>query len=125
MTLILDTGALVALDRGDRSMWRRLKLELAAGEVPALHGGIVGQAWRGGARQALLARALAAFDVRPLDEPLGRRAGVLLARAKRADVVDAALVLLANDGDTIVTSDPKDITALARAADLDVEIVKP
>lgn len=125
MTLILDTGALVALERGERSMWRRLKLEIAAAAVPVLHGGIVGQAWRGGARQALLARALAAFDVRPLDEPLGRRAGALLARAKRNDVIDAALVLLANDGDTIVTSDPKDITSLARAADLDVEIVKP
>ncbi|MBS2017670.1 MAG: hypothetical protein JST00_32625 [Deltaproteobacteria bacterium] len=124
MTLVLDTGALVALERRDRAMWRRLKLAVEEGSVPVTHGAIVGQAWRGGARQAMLARALSAFDVRPLDEALGRRAGALLARARRNDVVDAALALLASDGDAIVTSDPKDIAALATAADLDVEIIE-
>lgn len=124
MTLVLDTGALVALERGDRAMWRRLKLAIDEGAVPVTHGGIVGQAWRGGARQARLARALQAFDVRPLDEALGRRAGALLARARRNDVVDAALALLASEGDAIVTSDPKDLAALASAADLDVEIIE-
>ncbi len=123
MTLILDTGALIALERGDRAMWRRLKGAVASGDVPLSHGGVVGQAWRGGARQALLAKALTAFEIYPLDEKLGRKTGALLARAKRDDVVDAALVLLASDGDTIVTSDPDDIVPLARAADLDVEIL--
>jgi hypothetical protein len=36
----------------------------------------------------------------------GRDAGKLLGLTRRRDVVDAALVLLAEDGDTIVTSDP-------------------
>ena len=37
------------------------------------HGGVVGQVWRGGgARQALLARALDGIDVRAMDEQLGR-----------------------------------------------------
>jgi hypothetical protein len=40
-------------------------------------------------------------------------------------VIDAALVLLAEDGDRIITSDPEDIAPLARAADLDVELVVP
>jgi hypothetical protein len=38
-------------------------------------------------------------------------------------VIDAALVLLADDGDVILTSDPDDIEPLAVAANLDVEIV--
>lgn len=126
MRLIFDTGALIALERNDRAMWQRLKLALLAREAPVSHGGIVGQAWRGrGPRQALLARALDVLDIRRLDVALGRAAGELLARAKQDDVIDAALVLLASDGDRIITSDPDDLAPLARAADLDVELVRP
>ncbi len=124
MTLILDAGALIALDRNDRAMWRRLKTSLLAASVPVTHGGIVGQAWRGtGPRQAMLARALEAIDVRALTGSLGRRAGELLGRSRTSDVIDAALVLLADDGDEIVTSDADDITPLARLAGRHVEIV--
>jgi hypothetical protein len=123
--LILDTGALIALERNDRAMWQRLKLALQARESPLSHGGIIGQAWRGrGSRQALLATALEAIDVRRIDAALGRAAGELLARAKQDDVIDAALVLLARDGDRIITSDPGDLAGLARAADLDIELVR-
>jgi predicted nucleic acid-binding protein len=126
MKLILDTGAFIALERNDRAMWQRLKLALQAREVPVSHGGIVGQAWRGkGSRQALLAKALDVVDIRRLDAALGRAAGELLARGKKSDVIDAALVLLANDGDRVITSDPDDLAPLARAADLDVELVMP
>jgi hypothetical protein len=122
--LVFDTGALLALERHDRSMWRRFKGALLAGSVPATHGGVVGQAWRGrGPRQALLAKALAGIDVRPLDQALGRAAGELLATTRGADVVDAALVLLADDGDQIITSDSDDLELLARATGRHVEIV--
>jgi hypothetical protein len=125
MRLILDNGALIALERNDRSMWRRLKLALAAEQVPLSHGGVIGQAWRGrGPRQALLARALDGIEVRPLDRALGRAAGELLARAGRSDVVDAALVMLASDGDLVVTSDPDDIEPLARAAHRNVDLIR-
>jgi hypothetical protein len=40
-----------------------------------------------------------------------------------ADVVDAAVVLLAQDGDFILTSDPHDLEPLASAAALHVDIV--
>ena len=106
-------------------MWRRLKTAGIRGEVPLTHGGVIGQAWRGrGPRQTLLAKALGAVDVRPLDDALGRAAGELLGAAGRRDVIDAALVLLANDGDDIVTSDPDDIEPLARAARRHVEIIR-
>lgn len=125
MTLVLDTGALIALERGDRAMWRRLKGALDSGDVPITHGGVVGQAWRGkGRRAALLAHALAGLDVRAVDEALGRRAGALLARVRRQDVIDAALVLLASDGDVVVTSDASDLDALTRAAGLAVALLE-
>lgn len=76
-------------------------------------------------RQALLAKALDAIDIRRLDAQLGRAAGELLSRAKQNDVIDAALVLLANDGDRVISSDPDDLAPLARAADIDIELVIP
>lgn len=107
-------------------MWRRLKLALLASQVPLSHGGVVGQAWRGkGPRQALLARALEAIDIRPLDDALGRKAGELLSLARKRDVIDAALTLLATDGDLIVTSDPDDIESLVRAARANVDLIVP
>ena len=124
MTLILDAGALIALDRNDRSMWVRLKGLRDAGQRPVTHGGIVGQVWRGGPRQARLATALAGIDVRPLDEQLGRAAGLLLSSARMSDVVDAALVLLAADGDDIITLDSDDIETLAVSAGLHVELIR-
>jgi hypothetical protein len=125
MSLVLDSGALIALERNDRAMWRRLKAAHLAGNVPVSHGGVVGQAWRGrGARQALLARALAGMEIRPLDDALGRAAGELLGLARRDDVIDAALVLLAADGDHIVTGDPDDLEPLAAASGRHVELIR-
>ncbi len=124
MTLVLDAGALIALERNDRAMWRRFKAARLAGSVPVTHGGIVGQVWRAaGPRQALLAMALAGIDVRPLDDELGRAAGALLATTRTADVIDAALVLLADDDDQIITSDPDDLEPLARVAGKHVDLI--
>jgi hypothetical protein len=124
MSLILDAGALIAVERADRTTIALIKQELLAGRTPLTHGGVVGQAWRGGAgRQAHLARLLPALDTASLDERLGRRAGVLLARARRTDVIDAALILLATDGDSLLTSEPDDLEPLAYSAGLHVDIV--
>lgn len=124
MTIVLDAGALVALERGERSLAALLKRELLAGRAPVTHGGVVGQVWRGGTgRQAPLARALAGVETVPLDDALGRRAGVLLGRAGRDDVIDAAVVLLAADGDWVLTSDPGDLHGLAAAAGTHLELV--
>lgn len=59
-----------------------------------------------------------------LGEDLGRDAGALLAASGSADVVDAALVILAADGDTIYTSDIADIELLAVTRNVDVDIVR-
>ena len=125
MSLVLDAGALVAIERSDRDVVALLKRELLAGRAPLTHGGVVGQVWRGGAgRQANLARLLRGVEVRPLDDALGRRAGELLGRAGEVDVIDAALALLAVDGDVILTSDPGDIAVLVAAAGTHADIVQ-
>ena len=124
MTLVLDAGAFLAVERGDRRVMALLKRELLEGRAPRSHGGVVGQIWRGGARQAQLARLLRATEIEPLDLELGRRAGELLGRAKERDVLDAAVVLLGADGDQVLTSDPRDLTALAVAAGIHLELVR-
>jgi hypothetical protein len=124
MRLVLDAGALLALERNDRPMWRRFKAAQLAGNLAITHGGVLGQAWRGRVpRQALLAKALGGIEVRALDRVLGRATGELLAATGGADVVDAALVLLAEDGDHLLTSDPGDLEPLAEATGRHVEIV--
>lgn len=125
MSLILDTGALLALERNERAMWVRLKAAFADSDVPVTHAGVLGQAWRAGARQARLSVALDGIDVRPVDEQVGRLAGQLLGVAGLADVIDAAVVLLAQDGDDIITSDHKDIEQLAQALGRHVELIHP
>ena len=124
MSLVLDAGALLAVERTDRETIALIKHELLAGRAPITHGGVLGQVWRGGSgRQANLARFLPAVDVASLDAILGQRAGILLGRARMSDVVDAALVLLAEDGDLLLTSDPYDLEPLAASAGLHVDIV--
>jgi hypothetical protein len=125
MSLVLDAGAFVSIERDVRETMALLKRELRARRVPLTHGGVVAQVWRGGSgRQANVARMLAAVEIVPLDDAFGRRAGILLGRARKTDVVDAAVVLLAADGDTILTSDPDDLKALAAAAATHVDIVR-
>ncbi len=124
MSIVLDAGALVAVERGDRAMIAVIKGERDEGRAPLTHGGVIGQVWRGGrGRQANLARVLRGIDVRAIDDDLGRRAGVLLGRAGRSDVIDAAVVLIAEDGDEIFTADPADLRDLAQAANRLVDLI--
>lgn len=125
MTMLLDSGALVALARDERAMWVRLKACLATGVAPVTHAGVLAQVWRGGSRQARLSQALAGIDVVPLDEHLGRATGELLGRTGQSDVIDAALILLAADGDDIVTGDRHDFEILAAASGRHVELIGP
>lgn len=122
--LVLDAGAFVAVERGSRDVVALVKRERLAGRPPITSGGVVAQVWRGDSgRQAPLARLLAGTDVAPVDDKLGRRAGMLLARSGHSDAIDATVVCLAADGDDILTSDPDDLRALAEAAEIHVELV--
>jgi hypothetical protein len=115
--LVLDAGALVAVDRDDRAMIARLRAAQRRGLELRSNAMVVAQVWRDPqGRQAQLARLLRAVDVRAVDRATGRQAGVLLGAAKTGDPIDATVVLLASPGDRILTGDPADLTTLASAA---------
>ena len=75
--LTLDTGALLALERGDSRIRALLRRTLETGLPLSVPAGAVAQAWRGGPRQARVARLLAE-----------------------------------EQGHTVVTSDPEDLSAV-------------
>jgi hypothetical protein len=105
-----DTGALLAAERGDRRMWALHTAFLINDVVPTVPAPVLAQAWRGGGRQASLARALAACVVEALTAGQARAVGEIVGRAEHGDVVDVAVVEGAvRRGDVIVTSDPDDL----------------
>ena len=115
--LILDAGAFVGVDRNDRAVLARLAAAQRNGLELRTNPMVVAQVWRDRqGRQANLARLLQAVKVQPIDDQDGREAGALLGQAGTADPIDATVVLLANPGDRILTSDPDDLTRLAEAA---------
>jgi hypothetical protein len=87
---------------------------------------VVAQSWRGGSRQALLARLLTGCDIEALDDQQARSVGWLAARAATTDIVDACVV----EGsmrrhDLIVSSDEGDLQAIAAAIGGHLEIDHP
>ena len=70
--IVLDTGALIALERGDKRMIALLHRALGQGRAFRVPAGVVGQAWRNGRVQVTLARFLRSEEVEivPLDEQL-------------------------------------------------------
>jgi hypothetical protein len=123
-SLILDTGALVAVDRDDRAMIARLEAARRHGLELRSNAMVVAQVWRDPhGRQAKLARLLRAVDVHGVDHQAGREAGILLGKTNSSDPIDATVVLLAAPGDRILTGDPADLTKLARAANRHAVIV--
>ena len=113
---MLDTGALIAFERGDRQVAALIEVTRRRKDRVATSSGCVAQAWRDGGRQALLARLLAGTAEHPLGPEQSRRVGELCAAAASHDVIDAHLALLASDHDTVVTSDPGDLGPLLTAA---------
>jgi hypothetical protein len=111
-SLILDAGALIAIDRGERRIGAVLHEAARTGVAAITSSASVAQVWRDPARQARLARAMAGLVEAPLDQAAARRCGTLLARTGTSDIADAAVVLLAITGDVILTSDPDDIDRL-------------
>jgi len=117
--ITLDTGALIALDRGDKRMIALLQRAVAEGRGFRVPAGVVGQAWRDGRVQATLARFLRSEEVEivPLDDQLARACGELCGASNTADVIDASVVILARERrGPVVTSDPDDLRHLDPSA---------
>lgn len=112
MKVVLDAGALVAIDKRDRPVGAMLHLLQTQG-VP-LHTSVaaVAQVWRDGRKQALLARILAGVKVVGLSTGDERSIGELLAKARTSDVANAHVALLVSNGDRLLTSDTADMQRL-------------
>ena len=92
MALVLDAGALIALDKRYRTM--RARLEVAATERVPIRAAAtaVAQAWRDGPRQANLARLLEAVEVLALGPNDARRTAFdfpPVDKDKAFDIIDA------------------------------------
>ncbi len=126
MGVTYDAGALVAADRGERRMWARHRALLELRQVPTVPVPVVAQGWRGGSRQARLARFLVGCNVERLDDDQARRVGELLAKAARTDIVDATVVEGAlRRNDVVVSSDADDLHLLAGAVRRHLEVDRP
>jgi len=117
--LTFDTGALIALERGNGRMIALLQeVSVRSGRV-RVPAGVVGQAWRDGTRQVVLARFLRSrqVEIKALDADLARACGELCRAAQTSDVIDASVVITARQHrDTIVTSDVDDLQRLDPSA---------
>ena len=111
----LDAGALIAFERGRRSVVALVARALERDAEIAVPAGVVAQVWRDGSRQARLSRLLASdvVSVVPLDDHAARSAGQMLGASGTNDVVDASVAWCARQrGHVVVTSDPDDILAV-------------
>jgi hypothetical protein len=112
-----DTGALVAAERNSRKMWELHAGLIAEEVVPVVPAPVLAQAWRGGARQASMARVLRMCEIEPMSEELAKRVGILVSQSGHDDIVDVAVVEGAiRRGDGVVTSDEAHIHKIAEAA---------
>ena len=109
--VVLDAGALIAVERGAPLVRRYLLLADQGAVTIVTSSAVVAQVWRGGARQARLARLLRSDlieEVR-LDRATSRRIGALAGATGGVDVVDGHVALLTAERDAVVlTSDPND-----------------
>jgi hypothetical protein len=112
-----DTGALIAGERNDRHMWALHVGFIAEEVVPLVPAPVLAEAWRGGPRQASLARMLAGCDVEEMSAEQARRVGELVGRAGVHDVVDVTVVegAIRRGGDVVVTSNESDVRRIAQA----------
>lgn len=118
MILVLDAGALIAVDRGDREVGSRLRAALAAGHPVHVPAGVIGQAWRNPSRQAQLSRMLKRCDEVVLDGSAARASGQLCGKAGTSDVIDASVAVTVakakrrDDNVVLLTSDTRDLGIL-------------
>lgn len=112
--LVLDAGALIAVERFDRSMWALLAEARERGTDTFVPSTVLAQTWRGGPRSASIARLLEACAVDQLDEGRAKEVGIRLGARSMSDVPDAHVACCATAREAVVaTSDPADIAALS------------
>jgi predicted nucleic acid-binding protein len=111
--LTFDTGVLIALERRQQRAAQIFALAVRSGMRITVPAPVVAEWWRG--RTDLREDLLAAVDVEPMTEALGRLAGEALARVRGATTIDALVMASAAlREDVVYTSDYEDLEKLRR-----------
>ena len=121
MNIVLDSGAIIAFERGDKvftAIVRASRRDRVAIAVPSA---VLAETWREASthpRTSLLIKSV--DDIPSLDFERARRVGAILARSETSAVVDGSVVevALARLPSMIVTSDPEDISRLLQSEDV-------
>jgi predicted nucleic acid-binding protein len=115
--LVLDAGALQALERRHVRLLVDLRRAHDLGLKIRIPAGALAQSWRGGPRSASIARLLKqSCDIVQVDERSAREIGEFIATLQpdvtHPDIVDAHVALVTRrTGSLVWTSDPDDMRA--------------
>lgn len=120
--LVLDAGALIALERNNRPVWALVEAAYDGGDRAQVPACALAQVWNGEPAQARLNQALKQCRTIPLDDEMARLAGRLRRTSGIDDVTDAsvaAAAAMATNFSSVViaTSDENDISQLISAAE--------
>jgi predicted nucleic acid-binding protein len=111
--LTFDTGALIALSRGDKRMRSVLVAAQERRAVITVPTVVVAEWWRAESKRARL--ILARISVEPVGERLAMIAGEALAAVPGSTAIDAIVMAsAAQRGDAVFTSDIEDLDRLRR-----------
>lgn len=109
--LTLDTGALIAVERGDRRMRTALLATQLEGAIITVPAPVIVEWWRGDT--ARCRRILEALVVEPLNDVIAKLAGEACAAIAGATATDAVVMAsAAQRGDIVYTSDLEDLERL-------------
>ncbi|MGO9000070.1 MAG: PIN domain-containing protein [Polyangiaceae bacterium] len=111
--ITLDTGALIALERGGARMLRIVSAAVQSDTRITVPTVVVAEWWRGRASKRMQ-RLLDGIDIEPLDARLAKIAGDAIGAVRGATTIDAIVMAsAAQRGDTVFTSDVEDLAHLA------------
>ena len=119
--ITFDAGGLIALDRNHRRVIALLARAKEQGMRITIPATALAQAMRNPSRQARLSRLIRqpSTHLVPLDGLDATAVGLVLARTRTADIVDAHVVVCAlRAGQAVVTSDPHDLQRISPALTL-------
>ena len=111
--MIFDAGVFIALENPSqrRVVVALVEKMLAQSTLPITNEPVLAQAWRDPGRQVAMTQLVNATTVFPFGD--AKAVGLRCAQSATNDVVDASLAVLADQlDDTILTSDPNDMTKL-------------
>ncbi len=116
--LVLDSGGLTQLAANTGDARAALDLSVRAGAAVVAPAVVIAESTQGAPSDAIVNRVLKGVTIIPVDEALAREAALLKTRSglvgaeHTTDALVVAVATLAGGG-AILTTDPKDISALA------------